>query len=394
MPLAAILQILDDSTAQDGKGKGNPLAGASINRSKFKILKKADFSAFQKIKQSDIDDDFLGYFSILTSYCVLAKDGKPSEGPKQLLNIMPRTDFSTQYNKFIEPKLKEQLKDKSLYDIVKAVSQSGDGLAQESFKWVTTRPKTDVSDDWNGKAGDLQSGNLAVGKFLNYIQGWDTATKKELPKKDLVKLMDKALRHGQVGGLGATMENMFESKKEVPIFEFRDFTSVTAGNVADKMGSYEDKVIDYHRKFGKDESVNNAKPSKGKALSIAMRTTVSPHAGYADTDVAWEFYTTSVGKAVDGCGKTDGEKLTPKGPSETGLPTNLSTDNPPWPGGEFKLTIEGVDCTYKCNGKNAGRLFCPNREIACVEDSAKSKKDATKMCGTMSFFKATVYCDF
>jgi hypothetical protein len=390
MPLAAVLQILRDTKER----KSNPLATPE-NRygDKFQILSKSDFASFRNIKQSDVTDEFLGYFSLLATYCVLAKNTEPTEGPKRLVNIMPRTDFSAQYNKFIEAKLKEQLKDTSLYDIIKKVSGSNDDLAKEVFKW-TPGVRNEIPDDWNGKAGDLESGNLEVGKFLNYLQGWDPATKKTLEKKDLVRLMDKALRHGQIGGLGDKMENMLDTDKPVPIFEFRDLNRITGSALADSMGSFEDKVIDYHHQFAKDESVDDAKPSKGKSLSIAMMSTVSPHMGYADVDITWKFYTVSVGKAVGSCGETDGQEITPQDPSDPKLPSNLSTDSPPWPAGTFKLKIEDQDCEYKCDGTNPGRLFCPNKQIACVEDSAKSKKDGTMKCGSYSFFHATVFCDF
>jgi hypothetical protein len=180
MALAAVLQILTDTTKN---GNGNPLASSgTLDRARFKILTKENFASFQKIKESDITEGFLGYFSLLAAYCVLANAGNPREGPKRLVSIMPRTVFSAQYNKFIESKLKKQLREKSLYDIVKTISGSGDGLATEVFKW-STDTRTEIEDDWNGKADDLNSGNLQVGKFLNYLQGWDTATEKTLPQK-------------------------------------------------------------------------------------------------------------------------------------------------------------------------------------------------------------------
>jgi hypothetical protein len=390
MPLAAVLQILRDTKER----KSNPLATPeNRNMDKFQILSKNDFASFRNIKQSDVNDEFLGYFSLLATYCVLAKNTDPAEGPKRLVNIMPRTDFSAQYNKFIEPKLKEQLKDTSLYDIVKKVSGSNDNLAKEAFKW-TPGVRHEVPDNWNGKAGDLESGNLEVGKFLNYLQGRDPASKEDLERKDLVKLMDLALRHGQVGGLGDKMENMLDTDKPVPIFEFRDLTRITGSALSDSMGSFEDKVIDYHHQFAKDESVKDDKPSKGKSLSIAMFSTVSPHGGFADVDIKWRFYTVSAGKAVGSCGETDGQEITPQGPSDPKLDSNTSSDNPPWPAGTFKLKIEDQDCEYKCDGTNPGRLFCPNKQITCVEDSAKSKKEGTKKCGSYSFFHAAVFCDF
>ncbi|ORY19378.1 hypothetical protein BCR34DRAFT_595350 [Clohesyomyces aquaticus] len=45
-------------------------------------------------------------------------------------------------------------------------------------------------------------------------------------------------------------------------------------------------------------------------------------------------------------------------------------DHTYYPGGEFPLKMPGFDqdCTYKNNGENAGRLFCPGKEIECKDD--------------------------
>ncbi|KAF2177168.1 hypothetical protein K469DRAFT_810131 [Zopfia rhizophila CBS 207.26] len=197
MPLEAILEILSDTKSKTP----NPLASkGALDAPRIKILTKDDFKSFSKIKANDITDEFLGYFSLLTSYCVLAEFGNPNEGPKRLIPIMPRTDFVAQYTKFIEPKLKDQLSDgkTSLYDIIEKVSGAGSTL---------------------GKAEDLQTGTLEVEKFLNYLQGYDKATKKTLTQMDLVKLMDQTKRHGQIGSLGSKMETILGTSELVPIFE-------------------------------------------------------------------------------------------------------------------------------------------------------------------------------
>jgi hypothetical protein len=138
-------------------------------------------------------------------------------------------------------------------------------------------------------------------------------------------------------------------------------------------------------------------PIPGNSLSIAMVSSVNSHAGSADVYSTWNFYTTTVGKAVGSCGETEGVKLTPEeGSTKVELPAEVAgdTDNPPWPGGSFKLSIEGVECEYKNDGTNPGRLFCPNKEISCTEDSMMSKKEGALKCGDRVSLKAVVYCDF
>ncbi|KAH8728766.1 hypothetical protein GQ44DRAFT_747612 [Phaeosphaeriaceae sp. PMI808] len=141
-------------------------------------------------------------------------------------------------------------------------------------------------------------------------------------------------------------------------------------------------------------SPSSSKPSKGKSLSIAMVSAVNSHLGSAPLDSVWNFFTTSVGKAVGSCGETDGEKLTPRGSSDNKISGNVDLENPPWPTGIYKLNIEGEDCKYKCDGTNSGYLFCPNRQISCAEDSLKTKPEGKLKCGARVYFHATVRCDF
>ncbi|KAF2251488.1 hypothetical protein BU26DRAFT_518139 [Trematosphaeria pertusa] len=137
MPLEAILKILGDTKSETP----NPFAsGEARYGSRIKILTKDDFVSFTKIKANDITDEFLGYFSLLASYCVLADSSDPREGPKRLLPIMPHTDFVAQYTKFIEPKLKDRLPDsptgrhpciilsrKSLEQVLRLVKEHSNG---------------------------------------------------------------------------------------------------------------------------------------------------------------------------------------------------------------------------------------------------------------------------
>ena len=252
MPLGAVLEILGDTKAKNTAK--NPLASkGALDGTRIKILTKKDFASFTKISPSDIDDEFLGFFSLLTSYCLLAKFTDPKKGPKHLLPVMPRTDFVAQYTKFIEPKLKKQFLDKtvSLLDVVVKVSGNPQ-LATEGFKWAG-KPVA-IPEVWEDKAKNLQSGILDIEDFINHIQGFDKKTKKAPTKMDLLKLMDKAMRHGQIGSLNNKMETVLGSTKEAPIFEFRELEHVKGLNLGDTLESYEKKVIAYHGKFKKREA--------------------------------------------------------------------------------------------------------------------------------------------
>ncbi|KAI8933116.1 hypothetical protein NX059_009759 [Plenodomus lindquistii] len=169
-----------------------------------------------------------------------------------------------------------------------------------------------------------------------------------------------------------------------------DIGTITEETASEEISTRLDDIL---AGFGNPSS-SSPKPSKGKSLSIAMTSIVNSHSGGATIDSQWNFFTTSVGKAVGSCGETDGEKLTPSGGSDIKISGDVNLENPPWPAGEYKLNIEGQDCEYKSDGTNAGRLFCPDRQISCVEDGLKSSADGKLNCGSRAYFHAAVYCDF
>jgi hypothetical protein len=187
MPFEAIPKILGDSNNKNPAPK-NPLASSgNLNSGKFKILKKDDFKTFSKINANGINDEFLGFFSLLASYSVLAHTSTAKEGPKRIVPIMPRTNFVTQYTTFVESKLKAQLDggQTTLYDIIEKVTGSDAKLAKETFTWTGKKAGavvTPTGDTWNGKDADAEAGTLEVQKFLDYIQGWDRVAKKALSK--------------------------------------------------------------------------------------------------------------------------------------------------------------------------------------------------------------------
>lgn len=249
MPFAAVYEILDDSM----KKREAPLtADGLINRNIIKMLTNKDFAQFKKIKQKAVTQEFLGAFTLLTNYCKIAKGSNPIHGPKRELPIMPRTNFVTQYKDYIEPVIKRQLSKKvSLYDIVQAVSGSRESLAKDEFKWKPRQP-TAVPETWPNKNRDLETGRLEVEKFLNHLQGYDKAAKKKVVQLDLIQLMEKSLRHGQIGGLGTKKEAVLNSKKKLaPIFEFRELKPQMGQAIVPAMRNIEGQIEEFHKQFAK-----------------------------------------------------------------------------------------------------------------------------------------------
>jgi hypothetical protein len=134
--------------------------------------------------------------------------------------------------------------------MIQKVTGSDAKLAKEKFTWIGKKAGaevTPISDTWNGKDADVDTGTLEVQKFVDYIQGWDRVAKKALPKKlDLMELMDKTLRIGQIGGLGVKLEPLYQGTKNVPIFEFRDLDPIKGNNLGTALEAYENQVIAYH----------------------------------------------------------------------------------------------------------------------------------------------------
>jgi len=147
----------------------------------------------------------------------------------------------------------------------------------------------------------------------------------------------------------------------------------------------------YPKPGSKPEAPASSKPSKRMAFSIAMITHYYGHGTSVSFNHEWKFYTTSVGKAVGSCGETDGKEIV----ADTDETPRASSDSKtPFPGGIFKLDIEGEACTYKCNGNTPGGLFCPLREITCRENSKKNMEVGAMKCGRDQFFAPSVFCDF
>ncbi|KAL2069318.1 hypothetical protein VTL71DRAFT_15656 [Oculimacula yallundae] len=147
----------------------------------------------------------------------------------------------------------------------------------------------------------------------------------------------------------------------------------------------------------KDDEPAEVLPKSGRGLIIALHQTVNSHIGGADIDNAWKFFTTPVGHGLDcSLGADPVVEIKAEGPSDANFGRNLgfnSKDNMPWTGGDYKLVIDGQDCHYKSDGSNAGRLFCPTREISCEPDTMRVHNEDAMRCGR-NLVKSNVFCKF
>ena len=74
------------------------------------------------ISSDTVKDDVLGFFSLVVSYAKGAKDEEEDTSPKEIISLMPRTDWTNLFNQ-VKPAVPG-----TLYDIVNILAcYSGSG---------------------------------------------------------------------------------------------------------------------------------------------------------------------------------------------------------------------------------------------------------------------------
>jgi hypothetical protein len=112
----------------------------------------------------------------------------------------------------------------------------------------------------------------------------------------------------------------------------------------------------------------NPPPQKERLLSVVLSNYVD-ESHYMDV---WYFHVTKGGESAV-CRPND------QAISSVRAMDKLSIENPPWPGGDFPLKIDGLgDCSYKNDGSNPGALWCGEKPFSCQADEFKSGK--SKLC--------------
>lgn len=68
------------------------------------------------------------------------------------------------------------------------------------------------------------------------------------PSPDKLTVLDRHI-DGQIGGLGTALENIIGTTRAVPLFEFRDLTSVTPSKMQGVVKNAEQAIIDFFNKY-------------------------------------------------------------------------------------------------------------------------------------------------
>ncbi|KAF2202720.1 hypothetical protein GQ43DRAFT_301467 [Delitschia confertaspora ATCC 74209] len=138
LPLSAVYDLFK---AIDGNDRSNPFLPGG--RKYVWIVDKNDIKKLDVMDDTDIDDNVLGFFTLVMSYVKAAKMKGASmkdNGPKQLINIMPRTDFGTMFKLYIKDKLdggrkcrQKKKEDVNLFTIARDLAKKGNFISEKEM---------------------------------------------------------------------------------------------------------------------------------------------------------------------------------------------------------------------------------------------------------------------
>lgn len=187
MPLAGILSCFqtakDDEKELNIKPDCGPLLpfARSLKANMHLVGASHIDISFKKEGSVDLSPNTLGFLSLVVSYAKAAANGKVNaeKGIKHTIPIMPRTDFGTMYNRFVEADLKKNLKTNwcgySLYKLVKSLSEyDGDGTDSKDRRFSSAKLDTESIKWKNG----LETRDLKIATWLDLLetQGGDKMT--------------------------------------------------------------------------------------------------------------------------------------------------------------------------------------------------------------------------
>ncbi|CAI6336689.1 unnamed protein product [Periconia digitata] len=292
LPLSGIQDLI--STAKKG-GKSALLPTTISKLDRFVLIEKKDLKDWYKPKR--IDDDLLGFYSLLLSYVKVASEASAADigGPKQALPIMPKTSFVTMYKiwadrmeKNKQSKRKRGKENTRLYTIVKALAEKKNiqNFDRATFHWPKdaksiqynavqpggdceppsnrmTLNVAEVNVDWPTKQNDLAAKTLSVNTWINYLDD-------ETRPNDLFATMDKAVYDGQIGALGTRSERNFYLEKELhPLFTFRNLAGESYARCIGLSSSRKNVQINHAASL---QTTSNALESKPRTSQANAKT--------------------------------------------------------------------------------------------------------------------------
>lgn len=123
------------------------------------------------------------------------------------------------------------------------------------------------------------------------IKDWIQGIGKGDPSKDALSKFDESI-DSSIGGLGTTMEKMYNSQRSVPLFEFRNLDTLITSGVEDFMTKVDSAIQDLHKNFA------NA-PNKKRDVPASCIRSFAPEATTSTTPIAPTAPTPTVVAPVD-----------------------------------------------------------------------------------------------
>ncbi|KAL8996351.1 MAG: hypothetical protein Q9169_004117 [Polycauliona sp. 2 TL-2023] len=235
LPLEAIHDLFRKAVS----GEASPLLRETRSGSGMQYVTRDFFRTNPNgISTDNVKDDMLGFLSIVMSYAKGAMNPPPGTSPKQIMSIMPRTDFTHLFEQ-----IKNHSGEGSLYDLLKILAcyRDRDGeieLDQTWCKGTLDAPEPNDQMDQQKFNGDR---GPTVPEWIQSIQ--------DGKKPNLLSEADKQY-DGSIGGLKGALENVIGTDRAVPIFEFRNLASTMPTGMEKGVKGAKDALIEYHRKFG------------------------------------------------------------------------------------------------------------------------------------------------
>ncbi|KAL8968353.1 MAG: hypothetical protein Q9183_002498 [Haloplaca sp. 2 TL-2023] len=182
------------------------------------------------IAPDSVKADVFGFLSLVVSYVKKATPTDPpkyeTRSPKFTMSIMPRTDFVAMY-----AQVKAALPGTgSLYDLVKILS-----CYKNYEDYVEIDPIFCDGSEEEPEPKDY----IDVPDWIESIENG--------PSPDKFTELDR-LVDGQIGGLGEALENVIDTNRAVPLFEFRNLRGLMPPGFENFVTEAEQALIDYHNK--------------------------------------------------------------------------------------------------------------------------------------------------
>ncbi|KAL8671114.1 MAG: hypothetical protein Q9168_004383 [Polycauliona sp. 1 TL-2023] len=248
IPLEALYSLMTEHQADPDIKDRNILNGFDSPSRGFTpvVATKAYFQSNPNgIEASKVTDDVLAFCSLVLSYAKAASIKLPPNGsPKLYSSFTPRTEFNTLY-KQVKSKLPGDLF--PLLNSLACYKTDKDRVVVD--KAYCSGP--DTAPKPNNKFGALSYTNFDT--TVN-IKEWIEGIGKGNPSPDKLTEFDKSV-DGSIGGLGSSLEKMYNSQRSVPLFEFRDLLECSTADMGNTpgietfMSKVDTAIQELHKKF-------------------------------------------------------------------------------------------------------------------------------------------------